>query len=362
MTRRELTGFTVLAAFWGASYLFIKVALEDDVGPAAIVFARTALAAAVLLPLASRTGALAGVRGLLGPIALLAAVQVAGPFLLISAGERHLASSLTGILVATAPIFTFLLAFALSGEERASGLSLLGVGIGVAGVALLLGVDAGGGSAALLGGLLVVLASFGYGLGAWYLKRRIAGRVEPVGVVAATMTWSALMVAPLAAIDAPPHAPALGTLAALGALGVLGTGVSFVLFYSLIASIGPARASLVAYVAPGFAVLYGVALLGESFTAATAGGLVLIVGGSWLAAEGRLPWRGRPAPAPSGAGRELPARGVYVAPAGQPHGGGHALGLECRAEGGDGRPRGAPKPGLRRVVGDQVDLPRPPRP
>jgi drug/metabolite transporter (DMT)-like permease len=292
VTRRAWIQFGFLAAFWGASYLFIKVALEDDFGAAPIVFIRTALAALVLLPLAARTGALSGLRGQIGPIFVLAAVQVAAPFLLISAGEQHLPSSLTGILVATAPIFTFLLAFALSGEERAGALSLAGVGVGVVGVALLLGVDAGGGTAALVGGLMVILASLGYGLGAWFLKRRIRG-VQPVGVVAATMAASALMVAPLAAIDLPPHGPELDTVAALTALGVLGTGVSFVLFYSLIASEGPAKASLVAYVAPGFSVIYGVTILDESFGVATAAGLVLIVSGSWLAAEGRPPWRRR---------------------------------------------------------------------
>ncbi len=126
--------------------------------------------------------------------------------------------------------------------------------------------------------------------------------MQPVGVVAATMAASALMVAPLAAIDLPPHGPELDTVAALTALGVLGTGVSFVLYYSLIASEGPARASLVAYVAPGFSVIYGVTLLDEPFGLATAAGLVLIVGGSWLAAEGRPPWKRRTATAAGSGG------------------------------------------------------------
>jgi drug/metabolite transporter (DMT)-like permease len=302
--------FALLAAFWGASYLFIKVALEDDVAPAGIVFVRTALAALVLLPVAVHLGALGGIRERLGPVALLALVQAAAPFTLISIGEQELSSSMTGILVATAPIFTFLLAFAISGEERAGALSLTGVGVGVAGVALLLGVDAGGGAAVLVGGLLVVLASLGYALGAWYLKRRLPG-LEPVGVVAVAMAASALMVAPLAALDVPAQTPGIDTFGSLAALGVLGTGVSFVIFHSLVASEGPAKASLVAYVAPGFSVLYGVTLLDESFTAATAGGLLLIVGGSWLAAEGRLPWQARAVPerpAQSGAPEPAPTR------------------------------------------------------
>jgi drug/metabolite transporter (DMT)-like permease len=325
MSRRSWILFGLLAAFWGASYLFIKVSLEDDIAPQFIVFVRTALAAVVLLPLAHARGALGGLRGQLGAIAILAAIQVAGPFVLITVGEQHLPSALTGILVATAPIFTFLLAFALDGEERAGALGLTGVAIGLSGVALLLGVDAGGGSAALIGGLMVVLASFGYALGAWFLKRRIVA-VQPIAVVAATMSASALMVLPFAAVDPPSAVPGLDAIASLAALGILGTGISFVIFYTLIGSEGPARASLVAYVAPGFSVVYGVTLLDESFSVTTAAGLVLIVGGSWLAAEARLPWAAR---------RELAAGRVDVATAGEADGRADAPLLERGAERGD---------------------------
>jgi drug/metabolite transporter (DMT)-like permease len=292
VTRRAWIQFGFLAAFWGASYLFIKVALEDGTPPLAIVCIRTALAALVLMPVAARMGALRGLRGRLGAVAVLALLQVAAPFALITLGERDLPSALTGILVATAPIFTFLLAFILRGEKRAGRLSLTGVAIGIVGVGVLLGFDSGGKGAALVGGLLVVLASLGYAAGAWYLKRHFAD-AQPVGMVAATMAASALMTAPAGVVDPPGHFPALDAAVSLLALGVLGTGIAFVIFYSLIASEGPARASLVAYVAPGFSVIYGVTLLGEKFGLATAAGLLLIVGGSWLAAEGRPPWKRR---------------------------------------------------------------------
>jgi drug/metabolite transporter (DMT)-like permease len=264
---------------------------------------------------------------------VLALVQVAAPFLLITVGEQEISSSLTGILVATAPIFTFLLAFAIDHEERASGVGLVGVAIGIAGVALLLGVDAGGGSAALVGGLLVILASLGYALGSYYLKRRFAD-AQPVGVVTATMAASALMTLPFALLDLPADSPGGGAIAAVTVLGVLGTGISFVIYYELIGTVGPAKASLVAYVAPGFAVIYGVALLGESFTLATAVGLVLIVGGSWLAAEGRLPSR-------SAVGGELAAGGLDVAPTGEADGRRDAATRERRAESRDRLTRGA---------------------
>jgi drug/metabolite transporter (DMT)-like permease len=327
MSRRSWILFGLLAAFWGASYLFIKVALEDDLAPAFIVFARTALAALVLLPLAYARNALGGLREQAGAIVVLAAIQVAAPFMLITIGEQDLPSALTGILVATAPIFTFLLAFALEGEERAGALSLAGVGIGLGGVAVLLGVDADGGSAALVGGLLVILASFGYALGSWYLKRRIKG-AEPLGIVGSTMAATALMVLPFAAIAPPSAVPGIDAVGSLIALGLLGTGVAFLIYYSLIATEGPAKASLVAYVAPGFSLLYGVTLLDEKFTATTAAGLLLIVGGSWLAAEGRLPWR-------SAARRELAAGSVDVAASGEAYGCPDAKVLERGAERGD---------------------------
>ncbi len=291
MTRRDWIQFSLLSALWGASYLFIKVALED-VSPAMVVFARTALAALVLLPFALRAGAFAGLRGRLWPITVLALVQIAAPFMLISAGEEHLSSSLTGILVATSPIFTFLLAIKLDQDERVHGVGLLGVFLGIAGVVLLLGVDAGGGTAALVGGGMVILASLGYTLGAFYLKRRFTA-VQPIGLVAATMLASAVMTLPVAAVTFPSEAPGLQAVGSLAALGLLGTGLSFVLFYTLIARIGPGKASLVAYISPGFAVIYGVVLLDEGFGPASFAGLLLIVGGSWLAAEGRLPFSER---------------------------------------------------------------------
>jgi drug/metabolite transporter (DMT)-like permease len=295
VSRRYWTLLLILASLWGASYMFIELGLED-LSPAMVVFGRTLLAGLVLLPLAVRRGALTGLRGRVGVVVGLGALQVAGPFLLISFGQEEISSSLAGILVATAPIFTALLAIFIDHEERSSGWRLAGVFVGIAGVVLLLGVDVGGEGAALVGALMVVLASLGYALGSFVLKRALSGS-DPVGTVSATMLASAALTAPVALATAPAHAPGVGPLAAVATLGVLGTGIAFVIFYGLIADFGPARAAVVAYIAPGFAVVYGVALLGEAFTAGTAAGLVLILAGSWMAAEGRrLPWK-PPAPA-----------------------------------------------------------------
>jgi drug/metabolite transporter (DMT)-like permease len=309
--------FLLLSGFWGASYLFIKVALDDGVSPWAIVSARTALAALVLVPLAAHLGVLGGLRGRLGPIVVLGIVQAAAPLTLIAVGEERISSSLTGILVSTAPIFTFLLAFALAGAERANRTSLAGVAIGIVGVATLLGVDAGGGSEAIVGGLMVILAAFGYAVGAWYLKRNLTG-VEPVATVAGTQVVAALATLPLGLLHIPDAVPSADALASIATLGIVCTGIAFVFFHTLVATDGPATASLVGYVAPVFSVTYGVVLLDESFTAVTAAGLVLILGGSWLAAGG-----------------QLPARRRDVAATCEPHGGADAAFLKGGPEGGD---------------------------
>src|SRR3954468_910614 len=274
-----------LAALWGASYLFIKIAL-DDLSPVALVFVRTALGALVLIPVALRRGAFRAARAHLGTLAFIAAVQIAGPFLLITAGEQHIASSMAGILVASAPIWTAILAALFVPEERLPPLGLAGVAVGIVGVGLLLGVDLGGGDA-LLGGALILLASLGYAIGALTAKRRVSD-APVVGLVATIMSFSSLFLLPLLPFAMPSHAPGLDTVASMIVLGAGGTGIAFLIFYILNADVGPSRASIVAYIAPGFSVVYGVTLLDESFSLPTAAGLLLILAGSWVAADGRL--------------------------------------------------------------------------
>ena len=318
MDRRSWTLLLVLAAIWGASYLFIKVGLRD-LDPAMIAFARIALAALVLVPLAASRGALVGLGEQAGLVLVLGAVQAAGPFLLIALGEEEISSSLAGILVASTPIFTALLAIWIDHEERAEGLRLVGILAGIVGVALLLGIDLGGSSAALLGGLAVVLAGFGYAVGGFMVKHRF-GEFQPIGVAASVMIASSVLLLPAAALSLPGDGVALAPIASVVTLGVVGTGIAFALFYELMTTVGPARTFIVTYLAPAFAVVYGATLLDEAVTAATVGGLALIVSGSYLAAEGRLPVRRRPRaaagplgialpPAPSGARRAPPAPG-----------------------------------------------------
>ena len=302
----------LLASIWGASYMLIKIGLRDLPAPM-VAWMRIALAALVLVPVAASQRALGVARGRVGTLAVVGAVQVAGPFLLIALAEEEISSALAGILVATAPIFTAMLAIRVDHEERSEGVRLVGIVLGIAGVAALFGLDLSGSGSALLGGLAVVAAGLGYAVGGFLVKHRLGG-LPPIGVAAWVMVASTAWLLPAALASVPSFAPSLGSLAAVAALGVIGTGAAFVIFYTLIARVGPARSFIVTYLAPGFAVVYGTVLLGERVTVATLAGLALILVGSWLALEGSVPWRRgeamalpdsapRPAPSASRPGR-----------------------------------------------------------
>jgi drug/metabolite transporter (DMT)-like permease len=298
--RRSWTLLLALAAIWGASYLLIKIAV-GDLSPAMVAWVRIALAAAILVPVAARQGALRAARDGAGWLALLGAVQVAGPFVLIGAAEEEIASGLAGILVASAPLFTALLAIRLDAGERSTGLRLVGILLGLVGVAVLLGVDLGGTGSELLGGLAVLLAALGYAIGGFMVKRRFA-TAPPVGVAAWVMVASTILLLPVALATLPSEAPSLGPIASVVGLGVVGTGIAFAIFYDLMRRVGPARTFIVTYLAPGFAVVYGALFLDERITAAILAGLALILAGSWLAVGGRVRPRSRARPRGVGPG------------------------------------------------------------
>jgi drug/metabolite transporter (DMT)-like permease len=287
MTRRTWLMMGGAAAVWGASYMFIKLAL-DDFSEGAIVCIRTALGAAVLLTLAARWGALSALRGRWLTVALVGCAQVIAPFLLITFGENHIDSQLAGILVSAAPIFTALLALAFDHDERSHGWGAVGIVIGMFGVVLLFGLDLSGSGDQAIGGLMILLASLGYAIGAMLLKHKLPG-APPVAVAGGEMAVAALVTLPLALASLPDHTPSFKAAGGLVVLGAAGTGIAFLWFYTLIAEVGPARASVIAYIAPGFSVVYGVVLLDEPFSVAAVAGLALILAGSWLAVQGRLP-------------------------------------------------------------------------
>jgi drug/metabolite transporter (DMT)-like permease len=283
--RRAALVFMLVSALWGAPYLLIKIAV-GGLSPELIVFARTAVGALVLLPLAARTGRLEGLRPRWRWLMLLGAIEMAVPFTLITAGERHIPSSLAGILVASAPLFVALIAVRISPAERPRGAGLLGLAAGFAGVVVLLGLDVRGGGAALVASFAVLLAAVLYAIAAHVLNARFRD-VSPIGVMGAVMAFAALILLIPSALSLPSSAPTAGELFAVLGLGIGCTAVAFVGFASLTADVGPARASIVAYVAPAFAVALGVIFRSETVGLSTIAGLALILSGSGVAATHR---------------------------------------------------------------------------
>jgi drug/metabolite transporter (DMT)-like permease len=259
-----------------------------EVSASFVVFARSVLGACVLVPLVLRGGRVRLLRGRVRQVTWLALLDLAAPALLITLGLVAVPSSLAGTLVASVPIMVALLALRYAPGERVSGLRLLGLFIGIGGVALLLGAEGAGDARALAGGLLCLAAALFYAGGALYYQRRFAD-LPPLVVVAGTLIGSAVLSAVPAALDAPQAMPSSTVLGALVVLGAGCTGLGYIAFYSLVSDLGAARASVVTYLAPAVAVLGGVVLLDEPLTAAIVAGLLLVLAGAWLSSGRRPP-------------------------------------------------------------------------
>jgi drug/metabolite transporter (DMT)-like permease len=280
MTRRAWVLFATVSLLWGVPYLFIKVAVAE-VPPVTVVFVRVALAAALLAPVAARRGALRGLRGRLPPLVVLSLTEITVPFLLISMGEQRITSSLAGLLIAAMPLFVALLALRFDAAERVSGSRLLGLLLGLGGVALLLSVDLGGDLEQLIGGAMVLLATLCYASSTLLVKRAFSD-VPMLGVVTVATAVSSLLLAPFALALTPARLPSLNVALALVALGVLCTAAGLLSYFALIVEAGPSRASVITYMNPAVAVALGVAILDEPLTGGILAGFVLIIAGSWL--------------------------------------------------------------------------------
>jgi drug/metabolite transporter (DMT)-like permease len=279
--------FAAVSVIWGMPYLFIKIAV-DEISPSLLAWSRLALAAVVLLPLAWKLGALRGLRERWRILTVFAAVEMAVPWPLLGFGEIHISSSLAAILVATVPLFVALIATRFDHSERPTPTRLVGMLIGLCGVVALVGIDIGGQGDELLGALAVLLVAFLYAIGPMIVKRRLSD-VDPLGPVAASLGIAALLVTPFAAADLPDSVPSADTLASVAVLGLMCSALAFLLFFRLIAEVGPGRATVITYINPVVALALGVAVLDESVTTGVVVGLLLILAGSWLSTDGRLP-------------------------------------------------------------------------
>ena len=297
MTPRQFALLGALASMWGASYLLIKYALEDF-SPAMVVFVRTAVGAGVLYAIiraqaGEARAKLSDIRRRPTTALLLGALAISAPFLLISFGEREVPTGLTAVLIASAPLWVAIFAPALDRSETVAGRQALGLIVGIAGVALLVGVESIGTLGQFLGALAMVGAAGFYALSSFMVKSTYR-EVPALTTSFISVGAGCLLVLPVAAATPPDHAPGLRSILALAALGAFGTAIAFVIFYALIGELGAGRAALVSYLVPPISLAYGALLLDEQIGLAAIGGMVLILAGVTLASRG-------PRPAPEGA-------------------------------------------------------------
>jgi drug/metabolite transporter (DMT)-like permease len=288
--------FTTMSVIWGVPYLLIKVA-DGGVSVPVLVFARVGVGAALLLPIAIRRRQISALRPYWRWLAVFAVVEIIAPWFLLSDAERRLSSSLSGLLIASVPIIGAVLVRLTGGAERLTAVRWAGLLLGLGGVALLVGPSANGGDWWSV--TEVLLTALGYSIGPLVANRKLSDAPD-LGVIAVCLTAAAVVYAPAAALTWPHAMPSARVLAALAGLAVVCTAAAFLLFFRLIAEVGPARATVITYVNPAVAVILGVSVLGEPLTLGMVAAFALILAGSVFATRAGL---GRPGPAGNAAVR-----------------------------------------------------------
>jgi drug/metabolite transporter (DMT)-like permease len=283
MTRRGLVLFALMSVIWGIPYLFIRVAVAE-ISPAFLVLVRTLLATAILLPIAL---ARVDIRPILARwrwLVTFAVIEIAIPWIALGSAEQHLTSSLTGLLIAGVPLVGTLFALVTGGADRLGGTGMLGLLIGLVGVAAIVGFDLGASDAVAL--IQIAIVVVGYAVGPAILGRRLGG-LPAVGVMALSLALTAVIYVPIAAIQWPTTMPSPGVWVSVVILAVVCTAVAFLIFAALIDEIGPVRSTLITYINPAVAAVLGVLVLSETLTVPMLIGFVLVIVGSALATRPR---------------------------------------------------------------------------
>lgn len=304
MSGRQLLMLLALAAIWGSSFLFIKVAVRG-LDSSLVVVLRSVFAVATLLPiLLLRIGpseALGYVRRNRAPLALMGFFAATVPFVLVTTAERWVGSGLTGVLNATSPLWTALLVWRLSRSERVTRLGLAGVAVGFAGVAVLVGADPNTGTMAIVGSILIVVSTLSFAAASLFGASRLPHVPPLVTATVGTLTATVVML-PVGLARLPSHMPDWKVWGSTIALGAGGSGIAYLLFYRLLAEAGASRSILVAYLVPPIALLYGAGFLDEPITASALVGLALILVGVALG-TGQDAWVARVAAKAAGRAR-----------------------------------------------------------
>jgi drug/metabolite transporter (DMT)-like permease len=270
--------FLAMCVIWGIPYLLIRVAVSE-VSPAMLVFVRTGLATLILAPLVFARGGPRAIGSRWPWLLAFAAVEVGVPWFFLSSAEQHITSALAALLIAAVPLVGAVIAAGFGNREHFGLVSLSGLLLGLAGVALIVGFDLGASNivAVLEVGVVVV----GYALGPAILSRYLTG-VPSVTVIGCALALCCLVYTPFAIATWPTHLPSVAALAALGGLAVVCTAIAFLLFFALIAEVGPVRSTVITYVNPAVAAIAGFAVLHESLTLAMVAGFALVIAGSVL--------------------------------------------------------------------------------
>jgi drug/metabolite transporter (DMT)-like permease len=292
MSGRGWVLFALMGVLWGIPYLMIKVAVEGVSVPM-VVFARTAVGAAILLPLALRAGRPTWLRERWRPLLAFAVIEIMIPWGLLSEAEQHITSSMTGLLIAATPIVAVLVGRLTGDAERLGAARWAGLAIGLVGVAVLAGPALGDGSPWAI--VEVLLVAVCYATAPIIAARRLAD-VPALPMTAVCLAGAAIVYAPPAVLTWPQTLPDGRVLAALAGLAVLCTALAFLVFFALIREVGPSRALVFTYVNPAVAVTAGVLVLGEPLTVSILVSFALILAGSVLATAPR----GRKAVTPVG--------------------------------------------------------------
>ncbi len=298
MSRRTVpwpARFTLLALFWGSTFLFIKIG-DEAFAPLQVTLGRLIVGTTtVLAVLAVRGERLPSGGRLWGQFAVAAILLNALPFSLFAYGERHVSSVLAGIWNATVPLFTLPIAIALIPDEHATVRRLAGLAVGFVGVLVVLGVWRGLGATSLEGNLLCLGAAASYGLGFPYARRYLAHRRDgPLALATAQLVCATAILAILTPLfSAAPHGVAVNHILGILALGVFGTGLTFMLNYSLIRDVGATVTSTVAYVIPIVSTVLGIIALGEPLAWYQPVGAAVIIIGAVLAGRVRGATPGR---------------------------------------------------------------------
>lgn len=283
MTRRGYGWFIALALAWGIPYYFIKIIVAEAT-PAQMVFLRCGLAAIIMLPLAWRDGSL--------PLALrkwrwvlaFAAFEFIGPWYLLAAAEQRISSSLTGLLLATIPLFSTPIGRLLGDRSATEWQRLVGLGVGFAGVGLLVGIDGINGDIDVTAVGMMLAISLGYAIAPQISARKLKD-VSTMGIVGLSMPIVTAVYAWPALAAWPVQGMSTKVWGSLAVLAVVCTVIAFELFFRLINDVGPVRASLVSYLIPIVAIAVGVAAAGDHVTRGMFFGFPLVLLGSYYAAR-----------------------------------------------------------------------------